>query len=316
MGRRLTNEEFTERVYNLVGNEYTFEEPYKGNREKLLVRHSKCGHTYKVAPYAFKSGRRCPYCLNRNVLNQEQFIAEIKKHFGDRYTVVGKYINRSTKVKMHCNKCGTTWNALPTTLLSGHECEICSYRKRGDNRRYTKEQFVENLESKYPHKYTIIGEYKGVHKPIEVIYNHCGHTGFVDPSNLLIGYGCPICKNSRGELLIAKVLDSLNIKYQAQKCFEGCKDKRMLPFDFYIPEYNTCIEYDGIQHYEPRSFGGSDEETIENYNIQKSHDVMKDKFCKAEGILLVRIPYSVKEFEDLKNIILDNIVFKTRKDCD
>ena len=25
-----------------------------------------------------------------------------------------------------------------------------------------------------------------------------------------------------------------------------------LPFDFYLPEYNICIEYDGIQHFIPK----------------------------------------------------------------
>lgn len=314
--KRLTDEEFTERVYNWVGNEYTFEEPYKGNREKLLVRHNKCGHAYKVAPYAFKHGRRCPYCAHRVTLTNEQFVKSVTDKFDGAYTPLTKYIDTKHKVTMHCNICGSNWDVVPSSLVQGSGCPTCSYRKRGDARRYTKEQFVENLESKYPHEYTIVGEYKGNHVPIEAIYNHCGHIGFVEPANLLTGYGCPICKNSRGELLVAKVLDSLNIKYQAQKCFDGCKDKRVLPFDFYLPEYNTCIEYDGIQHYEPRSFGGSDEETIENYNIQKSHDAMKDKFCKTNGILLIRIPYRIKEFEDLKRILLDNIVFKTRKDRD
>lgn len=30
-----------------------------------------------------------------------------------------------------------------------------------------------------------------------------------------------------------------------QHKFKNCRDIRPLPFDFYLPKLNTCIEYDG-----------------------------------------------------------------------
>lgn len=33
-----------------------------------------------------------------------------------------------------------------------------------------------------------------------------------------------------------------------------------LPFDFYLPYYNTCIEYDGVQHFKPIDYFGGEKE--------------------------------------------------------
>ena len=47
-----------------------------------------------------------------------------------------------------------------------------------------------------------------------------------------------------------KILEFLNIKYEEQKTFEGLKYIGKLRFDFYLPDYNLCIEFQGKQHYE------------------------------------------------------------------
>lgn len=61
--------------------------------------------------------------------------------------------------------------------------------------------------------------------------------------------GCPICKESNGENIVRKYLSDNHIKYIPQHRFKDCRDKNPLPFDFYLPKYNTCIEYDGEQHF-------------------------------------------------------------------
>ena len=59
----------------------------------------------------------------------------------------------------------------------------------------TTEEFQNELNIKYPDKYTIIGEYKNAKTKLKIKYNKCGHENMVIPSNLLGGYGCPICNN-------------------------------------------------------------------------------------------------------------------------
>jgi len=79
------------------------------------------------------------------------------------------------------------------------------------------------------------------------------------PNNHLRGSGCPSCGQSKGEDRIQKLLEENNIKFIKQHRFPDCKNIKPLSFDFYLLEYNTCIEFDGIQHFEPRiKFGGEE----------------------------------------------------------
>ena len=107
------------------------------------------------------------------------------------------------------------------------------------------------------------------------------------PHNHLAGNGCPICRESKGESQIAKWLDDNNIKYIRQHRFPDCKFKLPLPFDFYLPKHNICIEYQGIQHFKPRSkFGG-----VKEFEKMKERDMIKVKYCNEKGISLLVISY-------------------------
>lgn len=80
----------------------------------------------------------------------------------------------------------------------------------------------------------------------------------------------------------------------AQKEFDKCINKKNLRFDFFIPEANLCIEYDGIQHYE-NIFGN------DAYLKTKNNDEIKDKFCLENKISLLRIPYY--DFNKIESIL-------------
>lgn len=98
---------------------------------------------------------------------------------------------------------------------------------------------------------------------------------------------------SKGELKIRNFLECNKINFVTQKSFKGCKFIKLLKFDFYLPDMNICIEYDGKQHFESIEYFGGDL-TLSN-NIKK--DSIKDKFCKNENITLIRIKYD----EDILN---------------
>lgn len=60
------------------------------------------------------------------------------------------------------------------------------------------------------------------------------------------------CLNSKGEEKITQILLKLNIIFYKEYQFIDCinpKTNTKLRFDFYLPDYNCCIEYDGKQHY-------------------------------------------------------------------
>lgn len=60
-------------------------------------------------------------------------------------------------------------------------------------------------------------------------------------------------------------------------------------FDFYLPDYNCCIEYDGISHYKPNEYGSWN--TEESVKDTQYRDKVKDDYCSTHNIKMIRIPY-------------------------
>lgn len=104
---------------------------------------------------------------------------------------------------------------------------------------------------------------------------------------------------SKGNALISKILQENNINFETEKKFADCKDKGVLPFDFYV-EDSYLIEYDGIQHYQ---------ETMYDYEYTHAHDLIKNNWCKEKGIPLIRIPYTHFDNLCLEDLMLDTSKF-------
>ena len=117
----------------------------------------------------------------------------------------------------------------------------------------------------------------------------CGNTIIVRGSSLKSGNtkSCG-CIKSKGESKIKDILFSLNIKFVQQKAFDDLKYKHKLKFDFFLPDYNCCIEYNGIQHYEIIDYFGGEKQ----FEEQKKKDDIKRQWCKDNNIMLIEIPYT------------------------
>src|ERR1035437_864386 len=103
---------------------------------------------------------------------------------------------------------------------------------------------------------------------------------------------------SAGERRTYNYLERKNIEFVWQKKFKNCKDKRQLPFDFYLPKYNLIIEFDGIQHYEITGKFGK-----EGFEEIQKHDQIKNKYCQDNNINIIRLTYN-----DLSNSIIEWIL--------
>lgn len=117
---------------------------------------------------------------------------------------------------------------------------------------------------------------------------------WIDSHNLRRGNttscGCIV---SKGENKINQLLRENSIRYQTQKTFEDCVNPHTntkLRFDFYLPDYNCCIEYDGEQHYKTKVSSHS-YFTEEALSKIKYRDKIKDNYCLSRSIRLIRIPY-------------------------
>lgn len=129
-----------------------------------------------------------------------------------------------------------------------------------------------------------------------------GHYNEITTSNWGKIKTCRQCKTGRsfGEEIIQKLLISLNISFKEEYSFEDCIYERPLRFDFYLPDYNCCIEYDGIQHFQPTNF------SHDNYEIRQKRDKIKNQYCKDNNIVLIRIPYTDLDLIN-KQYIIDRL---------
>ena len=147
-----------------------------------------------------------------------------------------------------------------------------------------------------------IKQYKNSKSKMDVKCNTCGHEWKRIFSSMNVNYACPACSFSKGEKKIYKMLRYINIDFISQKEFSDCKYKENLPFDFYLPEFNLCIEYQGEQHYKPVDFKGEGKNIAKsNFIVQKKRDRIKARYCKDNNIPLLIIPYT--EFERIEEII-------------
>lgn len=123
-------------------------------------------------------------------------------------------------------------------------------------------------------------------------------------------HGCRYCMDkkkytySKGEAIVVTVLEKYNIQYLPQYVFDGCKSERRLIFDFYLPQHNMCIEFDGEYHFYPVQFPGLNEnEARIHHETTKIRDAIKDDYCKEKNIVMLRIPYF--QIKNVEKILTD-----------
>lgn len=118
--------------------------------------------------------------------------------------------------------------------------------------------------------------------------------------------GCPVCKESHGEALCAKILDELKLNYNRE--WGNVPNLNDRYFDFYIHEIKTLIEYDGIQHFEEIAFFSKRKE---DFNMRREIDIIKSKIALKNNYNLIRIDYKMSESE-VRNFLIESINSKEK----
>jgi hypothetical protein len=113
---------------------------------------------------------------------------------------------------------------------------------------------------------------------------------------------CPICRESKGEKRIKEYLDNNKINYISQKKFEGLVGlgNRKLSYDYYLPDYNLLIEFQGKFH-----DGTAKKQTKKDFEKQQEHDRRKCEYAKNNNINLLEIWYW--DIKNINNILSEQI---------
>lgn len=133
----------------------------------------------------------------------------------------------------------------------------------------------------------------------------CGNEVDVSSGSLIREHtrSCGCRHASKWEDFISHYLKSLRVQFETEKRFENCTNSKgsdMLPFDFYLPDYKSLIEYDGQHHFEPiKGWGGEDK-----FRITQENDRIKNQFCKDNNYNLLRIPFTHSKEQIIEDINL------------
>lgn len=230
--------------------------------------------------------------------SQEDYENKVYERFGNEYEVIGEYTGIYNRIEVKHIKCGQTYTPVARDLMTGRGCSHCYSRKRLSESKAFKE-IIDVLGDDY----RILDSYKNSVTPLKIKHLSCGTVYKASHNNIKKSKcKCPKCKQkSKGESIIKHFLESNNIKYIEQKRFSDCKYKNTLPFDFYLPEFNVLIEFQGKQHYVPRKqFGGEDA-----FRELKRRDRIKYQYALENGYTFIEIKYS--DIQNISNILINKL---------
>lgn len=294
MPRRKTNDGWLSEVEKLVKNEYTFLENYVNKETKISVVHNLCKNKYSVSPGAFLQGNRCPYCRSNRRKTTAEFKKEVYNLVGVEYSVISDYIGHHKPILLKHEKCGRTYSVAPSDFLKGRRCKQYYF----NNCKKTNQEWLDQVKELAGDDYTFLEDYKGDN--VKIRFRHiCGSTHRVSPNNFINGTRCAACKESVGEANIRRFLTENDITFESQKSFKGLVLVKPLSYDFYLPNHNVLIEFQGVQHYQPVDlFGGE-----EGFKKQRIKDELKRRYAKENGLKLIEIPYTYNNYKKVKRLL-------------
>jgi len=245
----------------------------------------------------------------------EQLLKDCERVHGDTYDYSKVVYERCmSKCEIVCKKHGSFWQTM-NQHLRGKGCPKCAVEKTTcviNERRHNDnvENFVVKCQKVHGDSYDYLEKYESCYQKILIRCKTCGHEFRQQANNHLFGQGCPSCSRSKGEKAIELWLKNNNINNKPEHWFEDCRGIcRPLPFDFWLPEHNILIEYQGRQHYELVYFSKDDKhkESLEkNFEQTKINDSIKKQYCIDKGIELVEISY--KQLRSIDKILSTKLI--------
>lgn len=297
MTKRKTHKEFVEEM-SIINPNIIILGQYISTHCKILCKCKIDGHIWEPTPASLLSGSGCPICASKRrrvKLNKthEEFVLEASIK-NPTIKILGIYINSSTKILCECTLCGHKWNSLPGNILSGHKCPICTGRYH-----HTHEDFMQKFNSLNDvGDYEVLSEYIKSSEKMLFLHKTCNNKFEMIANNFLRGQRCPFCSESKGERKIENILNQINVNYIKQKTFDELTgiNNGLLSYDFYLPNNNLLIEYQGEFH-----DGNARLQTVSKLRKQQEHDRRKRQYAKENNIKLLEIWYW--DFDNIECIL-------------
>jgi hypothetical protein len=312
---RLSDEDFIKRANKLHKGKYNYPDlTFRNNRDKIKIICPIHGE-FSQSVGSHLNGNGCPICgtdamKEKQKLTTKEFIELSKKIHGNRYDYSKvDYKNANTNVIIGCKLHGDFLQEPSNHTGNAAGCPICGLEDRRSLRVKSLEDFIKDSQKIHGDKYDYSNvDYKNTHTKVKIICAKHGEFSMTPSNHIGLKQGCPYCQESKGEREIGRILKLKKIPFISQHRFIDCTNKikgrycRKLPFDFYLPKFNSCVEFDGLQHFQSVDRWGGEE----GFQNRKKLDKIKTEYCEENGIKLIRIPYTMKK-EDIEPYILSEL---------
>ena len=258
--------------------------------------HKSYGLQYATLSSVSRGGG-CKLCKNEKVRKNQPKLKYDQKSVVELFkkshlVVCGKYKSMKTPISFYCEKhkdMGIQTITLNNFLYQHSSCKYCA-RENISMLKSTPENEIRHLLDSMNLEYID----SRVDKKMTVSFVCKAHRAYGVQCNSLDkikrGQGCRLCSASTGETMVSSILKEKNIEYEFQKKFDGLvgEGRGQLSYDFYLPKYNTLIEYQGQQHYMIVDAFHATDRTLKK---QIHHDNLKREYAKENNISLIEVPY-------------------------
>ena len=270
----------------------------------------ECGNIVEVS--AESLNRNIPHdcgCVKLQLQKEKERAKEDKLNYlvGQRFgklvveSRTNERVNGSVVWKCKCD-CGKYKN-VPTHLLQSNHTQSCGCLVREVQGNDITNQRFGKLIALYP------CDYKRTSSIMWHCRCDCGNEYDVESHNLRAGLtqSCGCITSSIGEANIQKILQENKIEYKKEYTI---KEIGNLRFDFALLENEKIIrliEFDGIQHFIPRSVWNN---TKDNLQKRQERDMRKNRWAIDNNIPLIRIPYWERDNITLEMIMGEQYLVK------
>lgn len=223
MSRKKTHEEFVREIEEKYPNQFILLSDYNGRENRINVKCKKCGREWSPRAKDLLNGYGCRVCKAR--LTHEQFMEKFNMQNDKNIEILSEYVCSSEPIMVRCLECSYEWDTKPESLLSNHGCPRC-----GKSLKKTTRIFYDEVNEKFPGRYTILSEYVNCNKKITIKCNVCNYTWDITPSSLLYNGGCPNCfKLNQSNIM-------RNAKLNPENCFANGDE-------VLIKEWQYCVQF-------------------------------------------------------------------------
>lgn len=289
-----------------------FQESNKNLKWKCLKE--DCGEVFESTWSNTYKGNNCPYCSGHRVClsnclatNNPNLASEWHPTKNGDLTPYSVTTWSGKEVWWQCSKNPKhEWSSAVSERSVGNGCPYCSGRIPSEDYNLfihnpkLCEEWDYKKNDKKPEEYT-----PTANKKVWWICKECKHEWYASIINRNSrNIGCPECSKSKGEKRILEYLNLKSIVNTPQKKFEGLTGlgNGNLSYDFYLPDFNLLVEYQGEQHERPVDFNGKGiKYAKKKFKTQQEHDKRKKEYAIINKIILLEIWYL--DFDKIEEIL-------------